>query len=481
MLSFKRSYWFEFVFVFVTFMALLSLAGCSSDDDAPRSVEVVDESPAPGPGPGPTPDPDPTAAPASDEFDFGVVYSQQLYVSPTGSNTTGDGSLTTPYQTVAFAASNANPGTQINLLAGTYPPENTMISNLQGTANEPIAIVANGSVVFDAAGAVQVLMHLRDPRYVVLQGFTVQNTSLHGINVDDGGSYDTPAEYLIIRNLTFRNIGSGGNNDCLKMSGVDNFIISDSEFDDCDNGEAIDMVGCHNGIVRDSYFHNIPRNAVGTKGGSSDILIQANRFSDVASRAINAGGATGLPYFRPIDAPYEAARIRMLSNIFERVGDFGGASVAFTGCDACVFSNNTIIEPRSNIARILQESQDARFVPSRDGYFINNIIVFNQADIGNYAGVGPATAPETFTFGNNLWYALDNPGFTGPTYSSIPAESNSIIQQDPGIDLAGEDYHISLGSPAAGNGRSVPGTIDTDFDGVAFDDPLDIGAYKATP
>jgi hypothetical protein len=471
-LTFIRSFWIAIIITF------LFLSGCSTSDDDTGTQIVIDQSPEPDPDP--DPDPDLTPAPSPDEFDFGAVYSHHLYVSPTGSDTAGDGSADMPFQTVAYAASNATPGTRINLQAGTYPADGT-ITNLHGTANEPIAIVANGNVVFDAAGATQVVLHFRDPRYVVLQGFTVQNTSLHGVNIDDGGSYDTPAEFVILRNIIFRNIGSGGNNDCLKMSGVDNFIITGSEFDDCANGEAIDMVGCHNGIVKENYFHNIPRNAVGTKGGSADILIERNRFSDVASRAINAGGATGLPYFRPIDAPYEAARIRMHSNIFERVGAFGGASVAFTGCDACVFANNTIIEPQSNIARILQESQDARFIPSRNGYFINNLIVFNQADIGNYVGEGSFTAPETFTFGNNLWYALDNPGFSGPTYSTVPPETNSIIQQDPQINLAGEDYHISLASPAAGQGRSVPGTIDADYDGIAFDIPIDIGAYKATP
>ena len=95
------------------------------------------------------------------------------------------------------------------------------------------------------------------------------------------------------------------------------FVVTSSEFDDCDRGEAIDMVGCHNGIVKGNYFHNIPVNAINTKGGSADITIQANRFTDIGSRAINAGGSTGIPYFRPIDAPYEGARIRMLSNIFD--------------------------------------------------------------------------------------------------------------------------------------------------------------------
>jgi hypothetical protein len=323
-------------------------------------------------------------------------------------------------------------------------------------------------------------MHFSDPRYVVLQGFSVQNTSAHGINIDDGGSYDTPAEHIIIRNLIFRNIGSGNNNDCLKLSGVDRFLVLNSEFEDCDEGEAIDMVGCHQGVLRGNFIHNLPRNGINTKGGSSDILIQGNRFADITSRAINAGGSTEPPYFRPIDASYEGARIRMLSNIFERIGINSGAPVAFVGCDLCVFANNTIVEPLTYVARILQESQQDRFVPSRNGYFINNIIVFNQADIRSYVNVGDATAPETFTFGNNLWYALDNPGFSGPSIpATIPPETDSIIQQDPQLNLVNETYTPPASSPAARNGREVPGTIDSDYAGIAFTSPMDIGAFKA--
>jgi hypothetical protein len=465
----------------------------------PAPEPAPEPTPEPAPEPEPTPDPEPGAdtdgdgvadiddaypndpvrvAPLPDEFDIGVSYSRELYVSPNGNDNTGDGSASLPYRTVSMAARNATPGTRINLLAGTYPADGS-IGNLQGTANEPIAIVASGNVVFDATGATAA-MHFSDPRYVILQGFTVINSAAHGINIDDGGSYDTPAEHVIIRNLTFRNIGTGGNHDCLKMSGVDRFLVLDSEFDDCDHGEAIDMVGCHEGVVKGNFFHNMPINAMNTKGGSSDILIQGNRFSDIASRAINAGGSTGAPYFRPLDAPYEGARIRMLANIFERVGASSGASVSFTGCDHCVFANNTIIEPRTYIVRILQESQDARFVPSRNGYFINNIVVFNTADIRTYVNIGAGTAPETFTFGNNLWYALDNAGFSGPSIASpIPPETGSIIQQNPQLDLAGGNYAISPTSPAAGNGREVPGTIGTDYSGVPFISPVDIGAFKA--
>jgi len=49
---------------------------------------------------------------------------------------------------------------------------------------------------------------------------------------------------------------------------------------------------------------------------------------------------------------------------------------------------------------------------------VNNLIVLNTADIRTFVNVGANTAPETFTFANNLWWAMDEgAGWGGPTYS----------------------------------------------------------------
>src|SRR5690606_25478200 len=131
-----------------------------------------------------------------------------------------------------------------------------------------------------------------------------------------------------------------------------------------------------------------------------------------------------------------------------------GAAVAFVGCDTCIFTNNTIVEPQTWIARILQETTDPRFVPSRNGLFRNNIVQFNVADLrnGTFVNVGANTAPATFSFENNLWHAMDTPGFAGPTYTDgIPPEQNPVIG-DPMLDT---DHRTPAGSIAAGAGMPI--------------------------
>jgi PKD repeat protein len=410
-------------------------------------------------------------------FDENAVYLEDIYVAlpPAGDDSSGDGSRTSPFATIGRALSDAGAGSRIRVQAGTYDAVG-YISGIQGTENYPVAIAADGTVIIDAGNSGSG-MQISDASYVVMQGLIFQNTSVHGLNIDDGGDYSSPTHHVVLRDIEFRDIGSGGNNDCLKMSGVDDFYITGCEFQECNQGEAIDMVGCHDGVITGNYVHDVVNNGFQTKGGSADVLIHGNRFEDIAQRAVNAGGSTGVPYFRPLDADYEAARIQIVANTFLRTGS---TPVAFVGCDTCVFANNTIIEPHGYIARILEENTS--LAAGHHGYFINNLLVFNTADVNSwsYVNVGPGTLPATYTFGWNLWYALDDADFSGPVYQGgVPDETNAVIQENPLLsDRIAGDYHITDGSPAQGKGREVPRGAVADFDRASFDDPPGIGAFE---
>ena len=468
-------------------LSLLLLIGCddapadpdagSATDAGPRADAGPDADAGPEPDAGSTPDagmPSPCALPPA--FDVGATYTTTLHVATDGDDA-NDGSSAAPLRTIRAAAHRATPGTRVLVHAGTYG--GVQLDPIAGTADAPIAIVADGDVTIDGSGGIGWAMS--DAAYVVIEGFTIADAAVHGMNLDDAASFDTPAHHLVLRNLTVRDAGSGGNEDCIKMSGVDDFWVLDSEVSGCDRGEIIDMVGCHRGVIHGNLFHDPVGNGVQAKGGSADTLIHGNVFRDIPGRAVNAGGSTGLAFFRPADAPHEAARIRVVANVFERVGADSGAPIAYVGCDACQFVNNTVIEPRTWVARILQETVDARFVPSRDGLFINNLVVVNVDDLSTWVNVGPDTAPETFTFANDLWWALDRDAtWTGPTIPSpIPPETGAVIQADPLlVDRAAGDYHLGAGSPAIGAGQPVEGA-DADLEGRCYADPPAIGAFAA--
>lgn len=409
-------------------------------------------------------------------FDVDAIYSTVLHVDPDGDDA-GDGTETAPLATLEEALSRASAGTRVLMHAGTYVGS-TWAEGLEGTASEPIAVVGEGEVVLDADGAAEVL-HIAEARYLVLEHLTLENASVNGLNIDDGGSYDTPAEHVVLRDLTVRAVGTGGNNDCIKLSGVDRFFLLGSDISGCDAGDAVDMVGCHDGVIAANRIHDTPGSGgIQAKGGSSGTLVHGNRFEDVGGRSINAGGSTGLEFFRPLDAPFEAAALRVVANVFVRSGD---TPIAFVGCDGCVFANNTIVDPQARVARILQETVDARFVPSRAGLFVNNVVVFQTSVVNNpdrFVNVGPDTAPETFVFGHNLWYATDDAGFAGPTLPDPIAPETGSVVADPGfLDPGAGDYRIPATSPAVGAGRqaeNAPG----DFTGRCWGEPPAIGAYE---
>src|SRR5688572_19887148 len=70
-------------------------------------------------------------------FADGLTPTNEIHVATNGSNSSGNGSAANPYATIAFAASQAVPGSAIRIHPGTYSG-GTFLNNLHGTAQAPI-------------------------------------------------------------------------------------------------------------------------------------------------------------------------------------------------------------------------------------------------------------------------------------------------------------------------------------------------------
>jgi hypothetical protein len=289
---------------------------------------------------------------------------------------------------------------------------------------------------------------MKDAAFVQIKGFIFQQQTGNGFNIDDGGSYTTPSHHIIFDSCTFRNIKATGNNDLLKMSGVDFFEIRNCTFlNGAAGGSGIDMVGCHEGLISGNRFENLGSNSIQAKGGSKNIRIQYNYFTNGGERTLNLGGSTNLKLFRPPDAHYEAAQLTVYSNIF--IGS--NVPIAFVGCVQTEVTSNTFYLPQKWVIRILQETVDtSRFYPCGNNSFTNNIIWHdNRVQID--CNIGPNTNPQSFQFSNNLWYHSQNPVWSGPL---LPVKDiNSITGRDPLFNnAAAGDFSLKKGSPAAGKG-----------------------------
>jgi hypothetical protein len=417
-------------------------------------------------------------------FADGKAPMREVFISPTGNNSTGAGTRENPFQTIGRARQGAQPGDAIRLLPGTYPA-GSYVENLAGTSDAPIWL---GGVPGEErpliSGGNQAL-HLVRVRYLVVEHMEITGASQNGINCDDGGGYGDPdaTRHVVFRELSFRDIGTGGNQDALKLSGVDDFFVLDCEFaGGSAGGSGIDHVGCHGGLIARCTFTDMGGNAIQCKGGSEDIEIRWNRFANAGMRAINIGGSTGFPFFRPPlseDEPnVEARNIRVIANVFEG----SDAPVAFVGTVDSLVANNTFIDPTRWILRILQETTSSapyEFLACGDNRFVNNLVYFNRGQISTYVNIGSNTDAASFQFSNNLWYAHDQPAQSQPSLPS--AETNGVTGEDPEfVDVAGRDYSIAVTGPAAGQGVGLE-EVKADLRERCFADPPGIGALEANP
>ncbi len=348
------------------------------------------------------------------------------------------------------ALAEARPGTTILIAPGNY--RGGLSARLAGTKEQPIVVAGadpkEPPVIEGGGGG----LHLRSPAHVELRDLIVAGASGNGINIDDGGSVETPAHDLVLRGIVVRDVGPNGNRDGLKLSGVNDFRVESCRVERWGSGgSAIDMVGCQRGAISRCTFigaRSDQANGVQAKGGSREIVIQRSRFERAGGRAINVGGSTGLDYFRPAVGNFEAKDI----TVEDCEILWGGAAIAFVGVDGAIVRHNTIYRPGRWAIRILQENTDARFVPSRKGVFENNVVAFRASEIRQFVNIGPKTEPESFVFRGNQWHCLDRPGET-QRLAALPAmETGGIYDREPKFKDAerGEIAIIGRGREDAG-------------------------------
>jgi hypothetical protein len=341
------------------------------------------------------------------------------------------------------ALRDAKPGTCVLLSPGDY--EGFSAEHIRGSTDKPIELRSadpKQPAVFTGG------LHLQAPQHLVLADFEIRGASANGLNIDDGGALDHSAHHLVLRGLAVRDCGRNGNEDGIKLSGVADFRLEACTVERWGRGgSAVDMVGCRDGLLLDCTVRDRDENAAATgvqlKGGTHDVTLRDCTFVDAGQRAVNIGGSTGLAFFRPKPAGFEARAITVEGCTF--TGSL--APLAFVGVDGATVRFNTFVRPRKWLARILQETREPGFVPSRKGVFTDNLIVYRSDELRTAVNVGDATAPETFEFARNWWHCEDAPSRPAP---ALPTpEKDGLSGAAPlFVDLAAGNYRQSPKSPA---------------------------------
>ena len=313
-------------------------------------------------------------------------------------------------------------GSKIKIAAGEYPGGHHVVGiddltiEALDPANPPLFKGGKTGWIFDRCNGLT-LRHLR-----------VAGQSINGLNISDGGRLLEPVSGVTLEDIEISDIGPSGNHDGIKCSGVDRLVIRRCAISGW-GGQGIDFVGCHHAVISGCRFtgkEGFSASAgVQLKGGTSDVLVEDCVFIDAGERPINLGGSTGLEYFRPPGAKYEATRLTVRGCKIE--GSLCAA--AFVGVDGAEFNGNTILFPRRWIFRILQETREPGFVPCRAVRISNNKVIFRRGDIRTDVNMGDGIAAETFDFESNHWFAEDAPARSRP---ALPvAEKSGRYGIDP--------------------------------------------------
>jgi hypothetical protein len=254
-------------------------------------------------------------------------------------------------------------------------------------------------------------------------GLTLRNLRFvgarrNGLNLDEGGPGLPLAGGITLEGVTVEDVGPDGNHDGIKGSGLEG-----ARFRNCVvrgwGGQGIDLVGCHRSRITGCRLEGkvgSPGTAgVQIKGGSSEIVVEGCRFVSAGERPLNVGGSTGREYFRPPGAGWEAKDIVVRDNVIEG----GACAAAFVGVDGARFEGNTVLFPGRWLFRVLQETTGPEFAPCRNVVVRENRVVFRRRDLREDVNVGPGTAPETFRWEGNAWFAEDRPEASRP---GLPGE-----------------------------------------------------------
>ena len=371
----------------------------------------------------------------------------------------GTGTASAPFCTISAGARSATAGTTVQVAAGTYAEQVTVVSS--GTATSPITFTAAPNTLVTITGAAHGFA-LSGRSWVTVHGFTVTGTSDHGIEISNSSNLTIDGNHVTKAGSPVSGLTKYG----IHASGMTNsFVTGNTADQNSDAGIRVTSNSNGNVISGNETFANArvyTRAAAGIDvRDSTGNLVSRNVSHDNEDSGINAwtGTANGQNTF--------------FDNITYGNGDHG--IDVHNAVDAHVVANTVYGNSDSGI-----ES-----TTSTRTYLANNVSVDNGINSPRTSGniridagsVGTAILNDDLVFLRVAGVMVD---WNGTRYSSLAAFRTATGQESRGIEgdprfrsSATADFHLLAGSPAIDSANSArSGQPATDFDGNArVDDP----------
>ncbi len=383
------------------------------------------------------------------------LFAQDFYVSTTGSDSTGDGSLGNPWATITNALDNApDDGSVILVQPGTY---NGRI-RLRGT-------FTNGITVKSQTPYQAKLRHTS----TVITCYTAKGITLEGFDIAHTGSgagalviqiqdlIGDPGGADFTSNITIKDniIHDSFNNDLLKINnGAGDIIVEGNMFyNQTGSDEHIDINSVTNVVVQDNVFFNDFEGSGRVNGnntssyivikdsndnsdgilGSQNITVRRNVFlnwqGSTGSNFVLVG-EDGMDYF-------EAQNVLVENNLM--LGNSRNvmrASVGVKGSEGITFRNNSVVGNLPAFAYDMRLNTEGLNDPNENVHFFNNLWSDPTGTMGagnsgsNDFSDTPVGETLSFILENNLYYNGTNP---------IPSDTNELVNYtDDPVSVIGD-------------------------------------------
>ena len=417
------------------------------------------------------------------------------FVATTGSDTTGNGSVTAPYLTIKQATRMARPGDEVVVRAGVYYDESVI--TCKGAAGLPIVIrPAHGEkVILDGsklpAGTDLFTLHTTD--YVDFAGFEVRNATRTAVVLWHASN--TRVLDNDIHHAWRNGIYVGGDvtpaafNITISGNQVhDNALENQYHTRTTGGWPAAVVVSRTDGatITANRIYNNDGEGLIALRSNSQ--LIESNEISDNYSmnlyldnaRFITANAnlihSSNSRYFRNgkpaagIGVANETKDVMNWSsdNVFTnnivvgtRWGFYYGNYESGGGLRNTKILNNTFYGSVEHIIQIDASSQHTNSVVR------NNIFYPTGSPTPDSSGAGAGVS-----YAYNLWYG----GSAGAAAGTYDVVGNPMLANPGGRTSA--DYRIGIGSAAIAKGLAIADLVQRDHFGTLRIAPFDIGAHQ---
>ena len=411
-----------------------------------------------------------------------------IFVSPGGSDDTGDGSSAAPYRSIAAALSTADSGDVINCREGIYnEPEGVRFRRpgitLQSHPGEWAVIQAPYDNE-ETAIAVYLDVHAS---YTTLRRLDISGGYYYGVSTETRWDWGDPADrsgcsHILVEDCRIHDTGR----DCIKIKPNCDFVTirrceiynSGRQYPPGEtegNAEGVDNVNGDWMLVQDCHVHDIFSTGIYFKGGAAGGVVERCRIENCGAGGVMAGFDTSPEYFdTDINPRYYENIYGIVRNCMITGTRYAGIGL-YAARGARILNNTIIDAAREGHAALyfgvpFQDWEpDAGRPPCVDVQLVNNLVIVPRGsdalacsiryteELGGLSALSGMPVMDhnlyfhaggTVFFEDNRPESLLDKGTLAEWRAHIQGEAHSM-EADPMLDREG---YPSAAGPAAGAG-----------------------------